>query len=293
MRGGRVIVVAGVVMGVVAGVLVILMMMKGGNQTPAVSPTPEPPSVVRAAQNIAKGSEIPLDAIQLVRLDAGEPAPPDAVEDPVSVAGMTAAMDIPQGTVIQEEMFFDKELAAEEGTAASTLFQPGRVAMAIRVGDLSGVAGAIRAGDHVDIIAALEFVDVDSEVQAVLPLDGSVDQRPGLVTQLTLQNLEVLRVGKWGTGPDAGTAEETPVNDGLLTLLMPQQEALVLEWLLVKYAEGEAHFAMVLRSQDDDEIVTTDAVTLDYLMKRYKIIAPPNTPISTMPVEVQGDIEPN
>lgn len=291
MRGGRLIVVIGVFMGIVAGVLVILMMSRGTTTTIA-SPTPQPVSIVRAAQNIAKGTEISLDAIQLVRLESGEATPPDAVKDPMEVAGMTASMDIPQGTIIQEEMYFDREAMAEEGEGASTLFQPGRVAMAVPIGQLSGIAGAITVGDHVDVIAAFEFVDIDSEVQAMLPIDGSYEQLPHLEAQVVLQNLEVLRVGEWGTGPAEGGEEQSSADADVLTLLMPQQDALVMEWLLVKLQEEQAQFTLVLRSQEDDEIVSTDPATLDYMMKRFRIMEPPHTPVTTERLEVSGSIEP-
>ena len=110
---------------------------------------------------------------------------------------------------------------------------------------------------------------------------------------MALQNLEVLRVGRWGTGPEGETADDTTGGSDLLTLLMPQQDALVLEWLLVKFQEGQAEFALVLRSQDDDEIVSTDPVTLDYMMKRFKIVVPPKTSVTTTVIEAQGSIEPN
>jgi Flp pilus assembly protein CpaB len=296
MRGGRLIVIAGVAIGLIAGVLVILLMMKGSSGANTVAPTPEPATVVRAAQNIPKGTEIALDAIQLVQLDAGEATPPGAVDDPVAVAGMTAAMDIPQGTILQAEMYFDLNALAEQGTSrASTLFEPGRVAVSMPVGELSSVAGAIRAGDHIDILATFESVDVDTGSQALLPLDGSVEQLPRMESQLLLQNVEVLRVGLWGTGPDAGAADEKSSTGGpdVLTLLMPQQDALVLQWLMVKLEENQARFTLVLRSQDDDEIMTTEAVTLDYLMKRFKIIVPPKAPTTIMVIEGQGTIEPN
>lgn len=294
MRGGRLIVVAGVAMGIIAGVLVILLMMKGGAGTAAAEPTPEPPTVVRAAQNIAKGTVITLDAIQLVRLEAGEPTPPGAIDDPMLVAGMTAAMDISQGTILQQEMYIDVKALAEEGTSqASSLFEPGRVAIAIPIGPLTSVAGAIRSGDHVDVLAAFEFKDVDPETRVILPISGEYDQERTLESQLILQDLEVLRVGAWGTGADAGTAtaEGGTVGGDYLTLLMPQQEALVMQWLMVKLEQGEARFTLALRAQDDDAVVSTDPVTLDHMMKQYKIIVPPKTPIVTVKIEGQGTIE--
>lgn len=293
MRGGRLIVVAGVLMGLIAGVLVILMVSQNTPAAAAPEPTREPPSVVRAAQNIAKGDEIAIDAVQLVRLQPGEPLPPNTVRDPMSLVGMTAAVDIPQGTVIQEAMSLDREALVQAGQSAAMLFGPGLVAMAMPVGVLGSVAGAVSAGDHIDIIAALDVVEVDPEIQALLPLEGNGIQIPRSVVQLTLQNIEVLRVGPWGAGP----ADPTRSNAGtgtasLLTVVLPQQDALVLDYLLGKVDQGQARMTVVLRAADDGEIVAVDAVTLDYIMKRFGIVVPAKTRQATAEIRVKGSVEP-
>jgi Flp pilus assembly protein CpaB len=295
MKGGRLIVFAGVAMGLLAGALVIVLMMSQRSASAAAGPTPEPPSVLRAAQNISKGAEIPLDAVQLVRLEPGEPEPPGVIDDPMLVAGMTAAMDIPQGTIIQQSMVFDRDALAEEGKSASRLFEPGRVAVALPVGELTGVAGAIKAGDHVDIIAAFELLDVDPAIQAVLPIDGASDQISRLVVQVTLQDVEVLRVGLWGTGPQAGTTQDTAAASPgakYLTILVSPQDAIVVDYLLEKMQGGQTRFTMALRSENDRDVYTTDPATLDYLMKRFNIIAPPKGQQTLTEIPGNGSVEP-
>jgi Flp pilus assembly protein CpaB len=296
MKGGRLIVFAGVAMGLLAGALVIVLMMSQRSASAAAVPTPEPPSVVRAAQNISRGDEIPLDAVQLVRLEPGEPEPPSVFNDPMLVVGMTAAMDIPQGTIVQETMLIDREALAEEGKSASRLFEPGRVAVVLPVGNMTGVAGAIKVGDHVDIIAAFELLDVDPAKQAVLPLDGSTEQLSRLVVQLTLQDVEVLRVGLWGTGPDPNSTEtkaaEASPGAAFLTILVTPQDAIVVDYILEKMQGGQTRFSLALRAEDDREVYTTDPATLDYLMKRFGIIAPPKSTQTLTEIPETGSVEP-
>ncbi|MGQ9553405.1 MAG: Flp pilus assembly protein CpaB [Anaerolineae bacterium] len=297
MKGGRLIVIVGVVLGLLAGIMVIMFVSQQSAQGDA-APTPEPPAVVRAVQNITKGDEIPLGAVQLLRLEPGEPAPPGAVKDPMAVAGMTAAVDIPQGTIIQEEMFFDKAAMVVAGESASRLFQPGRVAMAFPIGPLSGVAGALSQGDRVDIIASVEVIDVDQDTQIELPLDGQGAQLSRTAVQLTLQNIEVLRVGAWGS-PSSGVAAQAEQGNNkpaaattdMVTLLVPQQDALVLEFLIDKMEQGQARVTMALRSEDDQEVVTTEAVTLDYMMKRFGIPVPAKRQETLDEIETRANIE--
>ena len=281
---GKVIILLGVVMGLVAGVLVLLTTNKG--QIAAAGPTPEPPAVVRAVQNIAKGQDVTLEMVQLVRLQPGEPVPPGAIKDPLKAAGMTAAIDIPQGTVIQAEMLFDKRALLAAGEQASRLFQPGRVAFAFPITPNAAVAGALRPGDRVDVIAAFEFVDLDQARQALLPVDGSYEQLPRMVVQTILQDIEVLRVGQWGAPAQqaGGSQQGAPAansSEQVLTLLVTPQDALVLKYLAEKMDEGQARVAFALRSQDEQEVVQTEAVTLEYMMRRFHIPVPPRNDITT------------
>ena len=288
---GKVIVIAGVLMGILAGALVLVLVSQS-KTTSAAEPTPEPPAVVRAAQNIAKGDEVQLEAVQLVRLNPGEPVPPDAVKDPMKVAGMSAAMDIPQGTIIQQAMLYDREALAEFGRNASKLFQPGRVAVAFPVGDVAGVGGALRAGDRIDVLASFELVNVDPASQTRLPADGKVTQEPRTVVQMALQDIEILRVGPWAASADASGGQERvgPVTTNLVTLLASPQDALVLRFLLEKMDEGQARVAFALRSEDDRESAVTEAVTLDYVMRRFNIPVPPKLDITTDQIRVKGDL---
>jgi len=286
--------ILGISMGVVAGLLVLWMMMNQQSQTALAAPTPEPPSVVRAAQNIAKGQEIRLDAVQLVRMKPGEPLPPGSIDDPMAVAGMTAGVDIPQGTIIQNGMFYDAEALAESGERVSMLIKPGLVAIAFPIGELSGVAGAVRPGDRVDIIASFELADVDPSLQARLPLDGGAVQLPRLTVQTILQNVEVLRVG--GASPaqaQSGKDQPAPVpKNDVVTLLVPRQDALVAKFILDKMDEGQARITLALRSEDDEEITETEAVTFEYLMRRFKIPVPPKITVTTDTIQIKGSLQP-
>jgi len=293
---GKAIILIGVVMGLMAGALVLLMV----SRQPAASasaPTPVPVPVVRAAQNIPKGHEITLEVVQLVPVAAGEPVPAEAVRDPMAAVGMTAAMDIPQGTVLQAEMYYDREAASALGQQRpAELFQPGRVAVSMPVGDLARVAGGIRDGDHVNVIASFEMIDVDRETQIRKPAEGEGVQIPRLTTQTILQDVEVLRVGPWIAGAtatggaEAGTA---PVDlSGVVTVLVTPQDSVVLKWLIDLASEGEASVTLALRADGDSEASDTDAATLEYLIRRFRVPNPPKLDVTTDTIVVRGAVEP-
>lgn len=290
---GKAIIFIGVLIGLMAGVMVLFLVSQQTTAT-ASDPTPEPPPVVRAAQNIAKGDEITLEAVQLVRLERGEAVPPAAVRDPMEVVGMAAAMDIPQGTIMQAEMYFDRESAVLDGKSASSLFQPGRVAIAFPIGDLASVGGALKPGDRVNILASFEMMEVDPQLQVRLPLDGSGDQITRTAVQMVLQDIEVLQVGSWSPPVlDTGQTQTPPTveNHDQVTLLVTPQDSLVLKWLIDKVDEGQARITLALRAEDESEVPATEAVTLDYVMRRFNVPIPPKLGVTTSEVRVKGSLE--
>jgi Flp pilus assembly protein CpaB len=135
-------------------------------------------------------------------------------------------------------------------------------------------------------------------------LTPSESQRPRLVTQLTIQSALVLRVGDWpieGEEPlvlmPEPTPTPTPVPEGEegavveepqtlptplvapLTLAITRQDALVLDYAQLM----GANITFVLRRTGDVDRVTTESVTLQYLMDRYNIELPPKLPYGSDP----------
>ena len=136
-------------------------------------------------------------------------------------------------------------------------------------------------------------MDPESQIKEPIPDDPAevdkIQQIPRMVTQLTLQDVEILKIGRWGQKtPDAEVAteedaaqqqaadEETPLLEGptIMTVLVDQQDALVLKFA----RESGASIDFALRSKLDHELVTTEPVTLDYMIRRFNITPPERLP---------------
>lgn len=122
-------------------------------------------------------------------------------------------------------------------------------------------------------------------------------QRPRLVSQTLLQNIVVLHVGNFlytdengdvvenafggvvGTTEDGQTTTVVKAPPDLITLIVSPQDAVTLNYLV--YAGAE--LTMALRSSGDDTIVTTEAVTLEYLLTTYNIPVPTKLPFGLEP----------
>jgi Flp pilus assembly protein CpaB len=302
-----------------------------------VEGTEEPPpmgamrEIVVAAQNIPRGTPISEENFPVRLAFWPEDAiPPGALFEVESAYGRMARVDIVLNMPITEDMLTDDaaKLGAV-GSDASLLIPSGRVGYAMAVAGNAGVAWAIQPGDHVDVLISLLVIDLDEEFQTEIPNQASCisppegegcsagaygrlevlpngwvvnlipsdKQQPRLITQMTVQNAQVLRVGSWEEEKEVQATpspEEEPVEGEApapelparavrwVTLAVTPQEAAVL-----KYAEEtQASIDFVLRSADDHAAnvqFSTTAVTIEYIFTQYGIEAPPKVPYGITP----------
>jgi len=332
MRGGRILLIVGLVLLILAaaggGWLLWQRMRQPAPASPTVAgeegavPYAPPPGkeIVVAAQDIPRGTLITSQsgAVTTASWPRDSAATNLALTDANQTYGRVARVDIVRGSPIMEKMLAEgPEGIGAAGSDAALQIPPGRVAYALPVARYSSVAWALQPGDHVDLIISLLMVDIDEEFQSIMPNQASCvsppegegcqggvmgrletlpngwivnlrpgeSQRPRLVTQLTVQDLVVLRIGEWReTAPaEAEEAEGTPTptpDVEPLTVAVTPQDALV-----IKYAqEAGANMTMVLRSVDDaNKTLETESVTLEYLLERFNIEQPPKLPYGLTP----------
>ncbi len=275
--GGRILMIFGVVLGIIAAAATFIILRE---TTPApgsdgTAPIIESRTVIVAVQNIEPYQEIPLDAIQ--PREYPEPLPDNAVLGempaeivegatepglPISgvefVAGKLSNTRIYPGQVIVATQLVDKSLEEQRlglGSDLSYIVPDGQVAMALPIDQISSVAGALRAGDQVDIIATVNVPD-----------EGSTSEETGTaVTQFLLQKVQILRVGPWTIQDDAQQQDPAAVG-GIVTVIVDPQQALEL-----KRIRESANWEFVLRSITDDSDFATDPVDDLYLIEQYNI----------------------
>ncbi len=324
MNRSRVLILLGILL--LVGALAVLVILP---QTLAPQPAPEQPTpvpeiktteILVAAQNIPRGAIISADAIVPSKWPDDSLPPADLIiTSPDKVVGKIARTDILRGQPMLESLIAgDPKALAAQGSDASLFIPAGKVAMAFSVNKLSSVGYAIGAGDHVDVIVSFSVVEVDQEgqfptvpfnrdlvdelVSAGLPAQDAVSRvlskldsaviKPRLLSQLTLQNLEVLHVGEWPFGgilpkttptlsPEqqvaqaqaaAGTPTATPPRPDMIILLVDQQQALILQWL---QQEGNIALNLVLRGAGDNAPVSTETVSYQYILTNFNITIPP------------------
>jgi len=300
MRGrGRLLIVLGVILGLVAAGGVLFLMSQQAPPPAEVGPEEmEVPmtQVLVAVQNIPRGQEITSDLVG-TRDWPRDNVPPDVIADQAELLGKIAKTEIFQGQPIVRSMLAE----ILQGSEASFAIPEGRVALAFPITRFSSVGYGIQAGDHVDVLLSGRFIDRDEEkdnaretldfrlemmtkflnagVEATTLHMPTFKTQARPVTQLVVQNAGVLKVGAWATPTPVPVETEEgevapappPAPPDMLILVVEPQDALVL-----KYAR-ENNFIMdlALRAAGDEAPFPTEAVTLEYMIRRFNISLPP------------------
>jgi Flp pilus assembly protein CpaB len=207
MRRGRLLILFALI--ILFGAVAVFLFLRGVTQQPTEAQgTPAVPSdmveIVIAAQDIARGAEIPPDGV------IAAPFPADSVVETMltdvgQAVGRRARMDIARGIPITENMVTDSPgTLLGTGSIASIAIPPGMTAIAVPMSRLSGVAYALRDGDSVDIVVAMLMIDIDQEFQSVGPDNNLllVDSGGSVVTGSGCSQIEQTELGTTCTNPE-------------------------------------------------------------------------------------------
>jgi len=131
--------------------------------------------------------------------------------------------------------------------------------------------------------------ELDPTINQALYLVPSESQRPRLVSQMILQDIQVLHMGTFDLpGQEAQAQQDTQaaangqpaptavpaLPPDIITLIVTPQDAVALTYLMY----SDTKFTLALRAPDDTTRVETEAATLQYLLSQYAIPVPAKLP---------------
>jgi len=176
----RVLIIIGLV-GIVV-VLGILLFRGIGANAGKSSQTPTPvitKTIVYAAQDIPQGTIITDAYIQEGQWPQNV-AYDNLIADKSTVLGKRARINIKRGEpVLGTAILKEGDQIIDPGSLIASKISNGKVAIAIPLSRLAGVAYSIQNGDHIAIIASLLFLDLDVNTQSQTPINKlilNVDQ---------------------------------------------------------------------------------------------------------------------
>ena len=213
MRRGRIFIYLAliIIVGLAAFVFVwqrYLAPTVSGDTVDIAQPTPviRTVDVVVVAQRIPRGTTISAEVLSKIPIQE-ELFFGEMFTDFIDVEGKLAKFDLEAGIPLTNGMLVDSgEQLSATGSIAALSIPRGMVAVSIPISRLSSVSYAPKPGDHVNVIAMMLFVDLDSDYQAVLPNRNIGVIAPGTGTA-TLTGVEA-QGGEEGVGGSSGTGAE-------------------------------------------------------------------------------------
>jgi len=283
-RSNRLVLLVGIFLAVVAFVLIAIMLGGGGGGGGGGEPaTPTTTNIVIAARDISTGATITLADLTTKEVPIAE-KPGTAISEPAVAVGQVARQDLAKDALVTAELW----TGANSGNIRNIEVPAGKVAMAVRVDQVSGVGTVIKQGDYVDAVVAFNIqpVSIDEDTGASTPLG-----EPGTSVKALLQGMQVL--GTLLPPPPAPAPDATPPPAGstsltdqqqIVVLAVDLQQAEVLNYAQVKGVVAPNGITLVLRSiadfQDADgqpsippNTVTTGMI-LSILIEQYGVLVP-------------------
>ena len=188
-RSNRGLILLGLFLGIVSAVLVVVYLSQasedGGGDVSSAVVTP----VVVAAQDIAAGTRVTEEMVELRELSAGAILA-GVFGDTADVIGQVTRVPLVAG-----EQFIATKVTPT-GAAITNVDNPplayvipdGKRAISIQVSSIIGVSGLIRPGDYVDVILSIKL-------EGEQPLgDGTTDRTSDQIAVTILQNAQVLSI---------------------------------------------------------------------------------------------------
>jgi Flp pilus assembly protein CpaB len=296
MRRGRIFFYIAfiLILGLVAVLVVWQRVIKPAQSTASkATPTPPPVKVVVVTQNLKQGYTINKEVIQAVPWYQKSIPPGMFTEDQIpQVIGRMTKYAIEAQTPLFESLLVGPgEQIQVSGSSWAPVIPPQMVAVSIPINRLSSVSYAPRAGDHVNVIVTMLFVDLDSDFQTILPnktglviASGPPDPVSGKNNPLTV-DISTALYGKAVVDPVLGqpvwvvpSEEQRPrlisqmlIQDSVVLQLgnfpMTTQEAQPTAQPTQQGQQGAQAAAQQVLPETITLIVTPqDAVTLNYLM---------------------------
>lgn len=203
--------------------------------------------VVVATADISPGTIITKGLLKTVSWPQ-ELIPPKTVADAGKLEGRIAATMVTAG----EPVMLTK--LAPEGTSAglASMLTEGKRALSVRVDDVSGVAGFLHPGDHVDVLVEMAMPDSKEHFSKTI-----------------LQNVVVLTAGQIWEHPN----DQKPSIVNTVTLVLTTEQAEI-----INLASNQGKIRLALRNRNDMGPVFTRGVATSSLIGLEKPEAPKEAP---------------
>lgn len=261
-NSSRMLLIIALVAGLIAAILVY-MALQDSDDGPAVTAPPDTVKAVVAAQNIAPGTEITEEMLEVVDV------PNDLLVSGSFATSTPIVGEVTNVAVAQGEQITRGKLgSAVPDKGLSGVVPVGMRGVAVQVEEVTAVGGNLLTGDRVDVLVAHRIKNVP----------GLAEDEYILRTETIIQNVEVISVAQEVQKPTArfdpeGETTEAGYTSGVVpedvdnqpdartvTVVLTPAEALKV--ILWQESESAQRVWAVLRAYGDDEIVEVEPIDI-------------------------------
>jgi Flp pilus assembly protein CpaB len=281
-RSNRLVLLIGIFLALVVFALIVFTYRPGGGTSASPTP-PTTAAVVVAKSDIPLGMTITAAMVSTKEIPIAE-KPANAYGDTSLVIGQVARESVTSGQLITTEIL------NQSGSVDTIEVPAGKVAMSVKVDQVSGVGTVIKPGDFVDAIVAFNIVPTVVNPDTGRPEAVGIDAGPSV--KALLQGVQVL-----GTllppPPESTTASPAPSSEPttnlnnqeqIVILAVDLQQAEVLNYSQIKGLTPPNGITLVLRSGKDfvdpsgEPVIPQDTLTtgviLSVLVSQYGVLPP-------------------
>lgn len=261
-RSDRILIILGVLLAAGAFAVFYFYSTKTVSEQESAAAAVVDVQVLVAAKDVPAQTVLTADMLRVQSVDQRSVTPDNLIE-PGQAIGKTNVSALMKG---------QRVLASQLGEPNFSLSIPqGKRAMAVAVDDLSGVAGLLREGDFVDVLATVKAPEGGLN-QEIATGDQKPEERP--TTKTVIQDVQVLKVIQpsapilEGQEQEPAAQQET-VASSMIVLAVTDQQA-----ELIKHTRETGLVHLVLRAKDDRGVEETTGTTLRLLLETYGFPTP-------------------
>lgn len=292
MARGRVFLILGLVLALIAGLAVYLVASQSRPQQVVMA------DVVTAAVDIPARTYVTDDNMKTYFAVTKWPValvPPGALVRPADASSKVIVDRVAKGLPILATNLSNNKTTGQTGMSID--IPPDMVAESLAISDPNSVAGSISPGDYVDILLSAPH---EAPAASATPVAGPAatpaakrsdeDISPtaaqaSTITQTVLQHVKVLAIGQKTTATAPQQGGQANNSAPTITLLLSHQDALVVKYL----KDGGGQYDVVLRRYDDAKADNvTIPVTRSYVEDKYnflgKVVPTPKPAAAATPV---------
>jgi Flp pilus assembly protein CpaB len=229
MRRGRVLILLALILiiGLFAVGVIYVRFMQPQQETQEVLATPTPMEMVNViviTQRVPRGNALDETVVGMI------PIPRELLiqgyfTDVAEVVGRRARVDLEPNMIVTSGMIVDSaQMISDTGSDAAIFIPRGMVAVSIPIDRESSVSYAPKAGDHVNVIASMKFVDLDTEYQTILPNLSGIIYGPGTAGEGGLEILAARSETGVGGGGAQGRTELDPLLEQSLYIIPSERQ---------------------------------------------------------------------